>query len=162
MASYDDLNVVTRLFLQRYPFSRYTIEPGVCAKLSKPLDQSRIAIVTTAGVHTPEQEDFDYFYPKGDVSFREIPASIDPQTLLESHRSSSWDHRGVETDKNLAFPIDRLRELEAAGVIGELSRRHLSFMGSIIGPAALIERTAPQAARLLKEDQVDAVLLTPV
>lgn len=162
MASYHDLSLATQFFLKRYPFSRYTIEPGLCASLTKPFHQSRIAIVTTAGLYLPGQENFEFVRPKGDASFREIPGSIDPQILLESHRSMSWDHRGVEQDKNLAFPLDRLRELEAEGKIGELNRRHFSFMGSIIGVRPLIEKTAPQAARLLKEDRVDAVLLTPV
>jgi D-proline reductase (dithiol) PrdB len=162
MASYNDLSLTVRLFMKGYPFARYAIDPVPSAKLARPLSESRIALVTTAGLHTPEQPNFDYTNKRGDASFREIPNSIEVQSLLESHRSHAFDHRGIEADKNLAFPLDRFRELEAQGAIGELNHRHFSFMGSIVGPRRLIEETAPQVARMLREDNVDAVLLTPV
>jgi hypothetical protein len=51
--------------------------------------------------------------------------------------------------------------LEAEGVVGELNHRHFSFMGAIHDPAPLVEKTAPEVARKLAGDRVDAVLLTP-
>ena len=98
----------------------------------------------------------------GDHSFREIPNTIETGSLVESHRSYAFDHEAVQSDVNLAFPIDRFRELESRGVIGELNHRHFSFMGSIVGPRRLIDETAPRVAGLLAEDRVDAVFLTPV
>ena len=83
-------------------------------------------------------------------------------TLIESHKSDAFDHTGIEADRNLAFPLDRFRELEARGVIGALNHRHFSFMGSIVGPRKLIEETAPQVAEMLREDGVNVALLTPV
>ena len=65
-------------------------------------------------------------------------------------------------DPNLAFPLDRARELAALGLVGSLNRRHLSFMGSITAPGRLVRHTAPEAARLLVEDGVDVALLVPV
>ncbi len=162
MATYDDLDLHVRLFMKGYPFSRYAIDPLPRATLRRPLREARVALVTTAGLITPEQPGFDHSIKMGDTSFREIPNTIETQTLLESHRSYSFDHSGIATDNNLAFPLDRFRELEAQGVIGQLNHRHFSFMGSIVGPRKLIEETAPQVARQLREDQVDAVLLTPV
>lgn len=162
MATYNDLSLHVRLFLKGYPFSRYAIEPGLCAKLKKPLNQSRVALVTTAGLRTPDQNGFDHSNKKGDSTFREIPTLIEAQTLIESHRSYAFDHLGLAADTNLAFPLDRFRELESRGAIGQLNHRHFSFMGSIVGPRKLIEETAPQVARMLREDGVDAALLTPV
>lgn len=162
MASYSDLSLTVRLFLKGYPFSRYAIDPVPCAKLAKPLEQARVALVTTAGLHTPAQPDFDYSNKLGDTSFREIPNTIETGTLVESHRSNAFDHRGLESDKNLAFPLDRFRELQTLGIIGELNHRHFSFMGSIVGPRPLIEESTPQVARMLGDDRVDAVFLTPV
>lgn len=162
MATYNDLSLHVRLFMKGYPFSRYAIEQGVCAKLGKPLSETRVALVTTAGLRTPEQSGFDHSNKKGDSTFREIPASIQPQTLIESHRSYSFDHLGLAADTNLAFPLDRFRELEKRGVIGQLNRRHFSFMGSIVHPGKLIEETAPQVARMLREDGVEVAFLTPV
>ncbi|HMV46476.1 MAG TPA: glycine/sarcosine/betaine reductase selenoprotein B family protein [Blastocatellia bacterium] len=162
MATYDDLDLHVRLFMKGYPFSRYAIDPLPHAMLRRPLREARVALVTTAGLVTPEQKLFDSSIKKGDPSFREIPNTIETQTLIESHRSYSFDHTALAADKNLAFPLDRFRELEMHGAIGELNHRHFSFMGSIVGPSKLIEETAPQVARKLREDEVDAVLLTPV
>jgi hypothetical protein len=58
--------------------------------------------------------------------------------------------------------LDRLKSLAREGVIGEVAPRHFSFMGSIVAPAGLIEQTAPEAARELHSDGVDAVLLIPM
>ncbi|HZS09905.1 MAG TPA: glycine/sarcosine/betaine reductase selenoprotein B family protein [Blastocatellia bacterium] len=162
MATYDDLILTHRLFMKGYPFSRYAIRPSPHAQLGKPVSDARVALVTTAGLHTPEQRGFDHSIKMGDSSFREIPNTVETATLVESHRSSGFDHSGVEADRNLVFPLDRFRELAEVGMIGELNRRHFSFMGSIVGPRRLIEGTAPQVARMLREDSVDAAFLTPV
>lgn len=68
----------------------------------------------------------------------------------------------MRRDPNLAFPIDRVRELAAAGRIGEVNHRHLSLMGSITAPGRLIRDTAPEAARRIVADGVDIALLVPV
>ena len=162
MATYEDLSLHVRLFMKGYPFGRYAIEPLPRAPLRKPLAAARVALVTTAGLRTPAQSDFDHSIKKGDTSFREIPNTIEMQSLIESHRSYAFDHAGVEADRNLVFPLDRLRELVARGVVGALNHRHFSFMGSIVGPGKLINETAPAVAQMLREDGVDVVLLTPV
>ena len=49
------------------------------------------------------------------------------------------------------------------GVIGGVAPRHIAFMGAQDGNITTIRMdTAPAAAKLLKEDGVDVVLLTPV
>ena len=118
--------------------------------------------MTTAGLHTPGQPGFDHGHKMGDPSFREIPNTIETRTLIESHRSYAFDHAGIQADANLGLPLDRFRELELKNTIGGLNHRHFSFMGSIVGPRKLIDETAPQVAQFLREDQVDAVFLTPV
>ncbi|MCI0663045.1 MAG: hypothetical protein L0220_18425 [Acidobacteria bacterium] len=162
MATYDDLSLHVRLFMKGYPFSRYAAVNVPCARLKTPLNKSRIALVTSAGLCAPGQADFDYSIKLGDTSFREIPNTIETENLFESHRSNAFDHSGIRADANLAFPLDRFRELISKQVIGELNHRHFSFMGSIIAPRNLIEETAPQVARSLRADQVDAVFLTPL
>jgi D-proline reductase (dithiol) PrdB len=52
--------------------------------------------------------------------------------------------------------------MAADGTIGDVAPRHVSFQGSITAPGRLVRRTAPAIARLLKEDGVDGVVLTPV
>ena len=50
-----------------------------------------------------------------------LSADADVRSLIESHRSNAFDRAGLEVDKGLAFPIERLRELEANGRIGSIS-----------------------------------------
>ena len=123
---------------------------------TKPLDESRLALVTTGGVHLPEGPRFDIDDPRGDFSYREIPP--DAYALTWTHAYFAPD-RG--TDLDAVFPLWTLRGLVAEGVVGELGPRHFSFMGAIHEPGPLVERTAPEVAGKLAEDGVDAVLLTP-
>lgn len=76
--------------------------------------------------------------------------------------SDAFDHSGIEADRNLTLPLERLRELVGAGEIGEAAPRHFSIMGSIIAPARLISESGPEFARKLRQDAVDGMLLAPV
>lgn len=122
----------------------------------KPLYECRVALVSTGGVHLLEDVRFDIDDPAGDCSYREIPNSAEALTWTHAYYVSG---RGEDLDS--VFPLWSLRKLEARGVVGELNERHFSFMGAIHDPTPLIERTAPEVARKLVEDGVDAVLLTP-
>ena len=160
MGSPDEFSLKVRLFLKAYPWRR--IDPVPWAPLRKPLAESRLALVSSAGFILPGQEPFAATLSGGDGSFREIPADVDVAALRDAHRSDSFDHAGMDADPNLAFPIDRVRELAATGRIGAVNHRHLSFMGSITAPGRLMRDHAPEAARRLKEDGVDVALLVPV
>lgn len=162
MATYRELILKYRLFMKAYPFASYAINPVPCAKLTKPLNAARVALVTTAGLHAPEQAGFDSYLKDGDASFREIPNTITTSTLIEAHISDSFNHSGIQADRNLALPLDRFRELVARGEVGSLNHRHFSFMGSILRPKRLIQETAPQVAERLRADGVDVAFLTPV
>lgn len=147
--------------MRAYPYDRYRNNLVPVARLSRPLAQSRLALVTTAGLHLPDQPPFEK-KRGGDCSFRVIPSDCRLDLLLESHKSDAFDHTGITADRNLALPLERFRELEQERQIGSLSRFSLSFMGSITEPTKLIEESAPMAAELLLEDGVEAAFLTPV
>ena len=155
MGDVSEFSFATRMFLKTYPWRR--IDPVPCAPLRKPLAEARLALVTTAGLHLPDQPPFDDDVRGGDTSYRVIPNDADVATLHESHRSETFDHAGVRSDPNLAFPLDRLREMQL-----NLAPRHLSFMGSITAPGRLTSDTAREAAQLLVDDGVDAALLVPI
>jgi D-proline reductase (dithiol) PrdB len=150
----------TRLFLAAYPWRR--IAPVPWSPLRKPLAEARIALCTSAGFTTPDQEPFDKSIRGGDASFRLIPDAFPVARLRSSHRSESFDHSGLERDPNLGMPLDRLHELVARERVGSAAPRHLSFMGSITAPGRLIRDSAPQAAAALVADQVDLALFVPV
>jgi D-proline reductase (dithiol) PrdB len=160
MGGLDEFPVTTRAFLKTYRWRR--IDPVPWAPLRKPPAEARVGLVSTAGLVLPDQEPFRDDVQGGDASFRVIGGDAGVASLIDTHRSRSFDHAGIREDANLAFPLDRLRELAAAGTIGSANRRHLSFMGSITAPGRLTKESAPAAAELFVEDQVDVALLVPV
>lgn len=160
MGSFSEFSLPVRAFMKAYRWRR--IDPVPRALLKKPLADCRLALVSSAGFVLPSQQPFDESIVGGDVSFREIPSDVRVTTLVDTHRSASFDHTGMVRDPNLAFPIDRVRELVEAGRIGAVNTRHLSFMGAITAPGRLVRQTAPEAARSLADDSVDVALLIPV
>ncbi len=160
MGSFDEFPLSWRLVLKTYKWRR--VDPLPWAALSKPLAECRLALVSSAGFVARGQEPFDESIRGGDFSFREIPANVDVGDLTDTHRSEVFNHEGMLEDPNVAFPIDRVRELAEKGRIGAVNRRHLSFMGSITAPGRLVRKTAPEAARWLVADGVDIALLVPV
>lgn len=160
MGDLGEFPLSTRIFLRAYLWRRVTPVPW--SPLRQPLSQSRVALVTSAGFVLPGQEPFDGTVRGGDTSFRVIPGDAIVADLIDGQRSESFDHGGLRADPNLAFPLDRLRELVVRGRIGRVAPRHLSYMGSITAPGRLIRETAAEGARMLVQDQVDAALLVPV
>lgn len=121
-----------------------------------PLRERRVAIVTTSGVHARGDRPFTV----GAADYRVISGDTPAAELIMSHVSVNFDRSGFQEDVNVVLPLDRLRELVAGGTIGSISDFHYSFMGA--APIRALEPKARELAALLKQDRVDAVLLTPV
>jgi D-proline reductase (dithiol) PrdB len=130
--------------------------PGSPWVTPKPLSESRIATLTSAALMRRSDQPF----PAGTAEFRALPSSLAPADMLMSHISINFDRAGFQRDINIAYPIDRLRELATDGVIGAVADTHYSVMGST-DPATMSE-TADGIVGLLKQQEVDAVLLCPV
>jgi D-proline reductase (dithiol) PrdB len=160
MAHLSDLKLKYRVLIQGYPFRRVNWRPG--GQLTKPLNKARIALITTGGFFLPDQPAFDQSYRHDDCSYREIPWGTPVNLLQIGQSSDAFDHSGIEADRNLTLPLDRLRELIESGIVGEAAPRHFSIMGSIIAPARLISDSGPEIAHKLLEGHVDGVLLAPV
>ncbi|MEE8374307.1 MAG: glycine/sarcosine/betaine reductase selenoprotein B family protein [Dehalococcoidia bacterium] len=122
-----------------------------------PLSRRRVAIVSTAGLHT--RGDRPFTLDPGDC-YRIIPGDIKASDLVMTHVSANFDRTGFQQDWNVVFPIDRLRELAEEGCIGSVSDYHYSFMGAHDQMA--MEQEVRSVATLLRKDKVDAVLLIPV
>lgn len=134
-------------------------DPSPITPLRKPLSQSRIALVTTAGVHVASDPTFDLKSRTGDPSYREVPNDVAWDQLRLSH--VGYNTRKVSQDINCVFPLQRLWELAAEGIVGSLTHRHFSFMGYIPIVEPLLGETGPEVARKLQADAVDLVLLAP-
>jgi D-proline reductase (dithiol) PrdB len=129
--------------------------------VTKPLRESKIAIVTTAGVHHQNQRPFDMTDPDGDPSYRILDVRGPVEEFVITH--DYYDHADADLDINIVFPVDRLREFEKAGIVGQLADLNYGFMGHVLGrhTDTIVKVKAPEVAGMLKSDRVDAVLLTP-
>jgi D-proline reductase (dithiol) PrdB len=140
-------------------------EPVPFTPLSKPVSASRFALVTTAGIHQlgveppfdADRERREPFW--GDPTFRRIPRDVRQEEIGASHLHTN--NRDVLLDVNIALPVHRLAEQEAEGAIGSLAPTSYSFMGYQMDTKEWRQRYAPEAAAAMKDEGVDAVLLTP-
>ena len=121
-----------------------------------PLAERRIALISTAGLHRRDETPF----VAGSGEYRIIPDDTDMDDLVMSHISTNFDRTGFYRDLNVVFPIDRLRELKDAGVIGSVASRHFSFMGAT--PPDVMEPLARDLAGIMREDAVGGIVLCPV
>ncbi len=134
-----------------FDFTPVTIAP--------PLADARVAIVTTAGLRPAG--DVRLWQPT-DSSFTVLPRTSRDVQL--SHFSPNFDRTGFAADINVVYPVDRLEEMAAAGEIGSLSDQNISFMGAQFDATftTILLDSGPAAARVLLDDGVDVVLLTPI
>jgi len=127
--------------------------------LSKPLAESRVALLTTAGAHLSDQEPFHTATVAGDSTFRVIPNDAAAASLRFSH--THYDTTSAEADRNVVLPIDRLTELVDSGRIGEASPIHIGMMGFNPDPTPIAKETGPAVAAALNEAGVDVAVLAP-
>ncbi len=135
-------------------------EPTVPTPLTRPISECSVALVVTAGAYLADsQPRFDIRNPLGDDSFRIIPSDISTSEIALSH--PGYDTKRAQTDLDTVFPFQLLNRLRESGVIGKVAPHHVSFMGYIPRTERLLWNRAPQVARLLRDDEVDLVILVP-
>jgi D-proline reductase (dithiol) PrdB len=155
MPRLDRLPEISRNSLLTLPVPRN--EGAPFTPLSKPLANCTLAVVTTAGLHLRGDRPFG----GGDPSFRVLPSDTAAGEILQSHTSIGFDRVPVIRDLNVTLPLDRLRELVARDALGGLGLNCYSFMGAQRDWSRIEGETAPAVAARLREEGIDAVLLTP-
>lgn len=145
---------------ERYPGSMIHKEEFVpLARLRKPLSESRLSFVSTAGVQPKGTLPFDTVHPVGDYTFRRVPSASKPDEL-EIHQLK-YPTVGALRDLNVIFPVERLQELVREGVVGELTANFFSFIGYNMDPERLEATLAEDIAEAVEGEGADAVLLAP-
>lgn len=129
--------------------------PMVWTPVTKPMNEWVVAIATAAGVHGVDQERFNL---SGDFTYREVRDSYKPEELMVSH--GGYDNSDVNKDINCMYPYERLHELAADGVIKGVAPFHYCFMGGGGNQEKFKNETGPAIAQRLKDEGVDAVLMT--
>jgi D-proline reductase (dithiol) PrdB len=155
MVRLDDLHPEEAAMLRRRKippiFENESWLPGVRLK------DAKIALITSSGIHRRD----DVAFRPGEQGFRLIPADVDFADMTQSHVSANFDRSAYQQDPNIVFPLERLREMAAAGEIGAVADWHYSIMGAQPDIPSL-EPIGLEIGRLMKEEGVDAALLVPV
>ena len=134
--------------------------------VSKPLSQSKVALLSTAGLSMQGDAPFDMEMERrnpmrGDPSFRRLRADATSETIESNHLHIDTGY--IERDLNVALPLDRLRELVEQGVVGSMADTHYSTMGFQGNDSSQLENeTAPAIAAAMKSEEVDLAILAPV
>ena len=127
--------------------------------LTKPLSDSKVALLTTAGAHLDDQKPFHVETVAGDPTHRILPDDLDTSRLRFTH--THYDTSSAEIDPNCVFPIDRLHELVESGRLGSASPVHVGMMGFNPNPGPIQDELGPAVAEILKDAEVDVALLVP-
>ena len=122
----------------------------------RPLSEARVALISTAGVHLPD-DSRHAGGADGDHTYREIPADAAEVAL----HHGGYDTRRARLDPDVVFPLNLLRELANDGLIGDVAPTAYGFMGYIPHTGPLLRETGPEVARALIGDAVDLALLVP-
>ncbi|MCE2463609.1 MAG: hypothetical protein J4F46_06840 [Dehalococcoidia bacterium] len=147
----------TREMYPRHTPYRWVLNEDVpWTPLAKPLNQCKVALVSSGGVHHKDQEPF---HTRDDTSHREIPKGVTVEDLRISH--FGYRTQDARKDPNCVFPIEPMRKLEEEGAIGRLADPAYSFMGGIYSTRRVHEEVAPRFVQMLKDNNVDLFYLVP-
>ena len=128
---------------------------SVFTPVTKPLNEMTVALATAAGVHVKTDKRFNL---AGDFTWRKIPDDVPSSELMVTH--GGYDNSDVNKDINCMFPIDRLHELRDSGFIKATAPTHAGFMGGGGNIEKFTNETGPEIAQMLKDEYVDAAILT--
>jgi len=132
--------------------------------LAKPLNQTTLSVITSAGISLKSDRPFDMEREKreslwGDRSFRVIPRQTTEREVDANHLHINT--RYIKEDINVMLPLARMAELEAEGIIGRLAPHAYSFYGFQWKNTDFLKEAIEPIARKMKAEGVEAVLLTP-
>jgi D-proline reductase (dithiol) PrdB len=132
--------------------------------MSKPLSQTTIALVTSAGISLKSDPPFDMEREKrepiwGDRSFRTIPRETTEKDIEVNHLHINTAY--VKQDINVMLPLARMAEFEQERVIGRLAPTAYSFYGFQWQNTDFLKEAIEPISKKMKVEGVGAVLLTP-
>ena len=141
-------------------------ESPVWAPFEKRLAESRIELLTSAGVYLKQQQPmFDLEREQtnpdwGDPTWRSIPSTARADRMGVAHLHINEED--ILADPEIALPMALLEELAVEGVVGGAVANHVAVMGyQDRGLRDWHETTAPQIAAHLREQGADALILAP-
>ncbi len=142
-----------------YPYIANAEAP--LAPLLRSLAECTIVPITSGGLYLWDtHEPFDEPNPEGDQSYRTLPTELSQSAIAVAH--GHYDPADALADYNSVYPVDRLREFAADGVIARVAPVGYSFMGYVTDAGAFAANTARIIAERVVASGADAALLVPV
>ncbi len=155
------------------PSSPHTYDDGPFAPTSRPVAGSTIGLLASSG-HFVEGDDprpfgvddmsqaeavarIDDFLKDAPI-LSEIPVDVDAARLRVRH--GGYDITSALRDRNVALPVDRLREAADEGRIGRLAPTAYSFPGATA--QGRLRSELPAWIDRIDDGHVDAMLLVPL
>lgn len=134
-------------------------ETAPITRAGKPISESRVTMLTSGGISHCTMPGFN-----PDARNDHRLDAVDQHVASSDFQinDSYYNHNDADQDINCVFPIDRLKEMAEAGVIGSIAPRFWSgFMGRIYNRTKLIEESVPAFIEKLREDAVDILVAVP-
>lgn len=130
--------------------------PPRLTPLRKPVERSTIGVFVSAGVHHRDQAPLG---ETNDLSYRLIHRDTPLSELLVAHKTPV--RKWALDDLNVAYPRDRLLELEAEGTFARLADNAVSMVGTVALYTELINETVPKIMAEFDAQGVDLAWLFP-
>jgi hypothetical protein len=129
--------------------------------LTKPLAESRLALISTSEIASRAWDDQSTPLERGEVGgVYAIPIETPVADLYS--QSKSYDRFATTLDDvDAFFPVTRLRELVAEGRIGSLAPDAIALHNAYSQRKSR-DQDAPEVLRRCQEAAVDVALMTPV
>jgi len=132
--------------------------------MAKPLNQTTIALVTSAGISLKTDPPFDMETEKrepfwGDRSYREIPRRATEKDIEVNHLHINTNY--IKQDINVILPLARMAEFEKEKIIGRLALTSYSFYGFQWKSTDFLKEAIEPISKRMKIEGVEVVLMTP-
>lgn len=132
--------------------------------MAKPLSQTTIALVTSAGISLRTDPPFDMEREKreavwGDRSYRAIPRRTTEKDIEVNHLHIKTEY--IKQDINVMLPLARMVEFEREKIIGCLASTAYSFYGFQWQSTDFLNEAIEPISKSMKLEGVEGVLLTP-
>ena len=132
--------------------------------LSKPLSDTTIALITSAGISLKSDTPFDMEREKneptwGDPSYRSLPRDTTEKDIDANHLHINTNY--ILQDINVMLPLSRMAEFEAEGIIGCLAPTNYSYYGFQWQSNDFLSESFEPISKKMKSEGVEAVFMTP-
>ena len=150
------VDFMTRLMAPKpYP-PQPNFDPPKLTPLRRPIEESTIGVLTSSGVQLKDEKSMA---ETNDLSYRLLHRDVPFAELKVSHMTPV--RKWALEDLNVAYPRDRLIELEKEGVFKKLAPNAVSIVGSITLYTELLNDMVPRIKEEFDRQDVDLALILP-